>query len=587
MYGTQFAQIIPPRALDSDQSHFLRHLAGSNLTLNRDLTWLTGDADRQVTLQGDPILNDWFDQDVKTSASPTLAGLTLTGLSGVLKAAAGVVSGSAAINELSDVAITTPADNEVLAYDTGSGDWINQTAAEAGLAVAGHTHAINDLSDVDTAGVLANDFLQFDGADWVDFDLLAADNVWEGNNQFDGSVFFGDTGHEIVQSAGDLVYDVPTGQKHTFKVNNHTEMTLGVDKLTFTGAVPIGGFSWPSANKFSFDIGTVSEMTLEANKLTFETGGAVPSLNWSTSGRLDLGMGGVTSASFRLNQFVFENSTPSIDLFWAIGQLLFRVGGVSQYLLEDGVFRGFTDNDIDLGTTAVKFKDGLFAGEVLASTFQSDVAAGTAPLTVASNTLVANLNADLLDGVEAVDLLLASGLREWDEQGADPSNPASTKWKLYFKSNGLFYIDDLGTVTGPLTDGGGGGVSDVLGLAAAKALIAKGATKYIGLYAGNVVDTEADAELKVPIAGTIKNLRTYVSTNNTLAAGNTITLRLNGVSQSLETTYNSGETGWKEDLTNSFTVAAGDRIAIEGHNAGSGGGNKDLVIETVSMELAA
>ena len=80
MYGTQFAQIIPPRALDSDQSHFLHHLAGSNLAANRNLTWVTGDADRQATLQGDPTLDDWFDQSVKTSASPTFAGLSVDGV---------------------------------------------------------------------------------------------------------------------------------------------------------------------------------------------------------------------------------------------------------------------------------------------------------------------------------------------------------------------------------------------------------------------------------------------------------------------------------------------------------------------------
>lgn len=38
-----------------------------------------------------------------------------------------------AINDIGDVTITTPADNEVLAYDTTSGEWINQTPAEAGL----------------------------------------------------------------------------------------------------------------------------------------------------------------------------------------------------------------------------------------------------------------------------------------------------------------------------------------------------------------------------------------------------------------------------------------------------------------------
>lgn len=52
--------------------------------------------------------------------------------------------------------------------------------------------------------------------------------------------------------------------------------------------------------------------------------------------------------------------------------------------------------------------------------------------------------------------LLATGLREWDEQGTDPSTPAASKWALYFKSGGLYYIDDAGSVTGPLGTGGGG-----------------------------------------------------------------------------------------------------------------------------------
>lgn len=48
-------------------------------------------------------------------------------------------SAVAAIDDLTDVTISgVPADNEVLAYDTGTSEWINQTAAEAGLAtVAG------------------------------------------------------------------------------------------------------------------------------------------------------------------------------------------------------------------------------------------------------------------------------------------------------------------------------------------------------------------------------------------------------------------------------------------------------------------
>ena len=46
-------------------------------------------------------------------------------------------------------------------------------------------------------------------------------------------------------------------------------------------------------------------------------------------------------------------------------------------------------NDLDIG-----------AYELRAATLESDIATGTAPLTVASTTMVANLNADLLDGVQ-------------------------------------------------------------------------------------------------------------------------------------------------------------------------------------------
>lgn len=57
-----------------------------------------------------------------------------------------------AIADVSDITITTPADNEVLAYNSGTSQWINQTAAEAGLAAASHTHATTDI----TSGTFAD-----------------------------------------------------------------------------------------------------------------------------------------------------------------------------------------------------------------------------------------------------------------------------------------------------------------------------------------------------------------------------------------------------------------------------------------------
>jgi hypothetical protein len=51
--------------------------------------------------------------------------------------------------DLNGITISSPADNEVLAYDTGSGDFINQTPAEAGLSAVGHTHIETDITDLD------------------------------------------------------------------------------------------------------------------------------------------------------------------------------------------------------------------------------------------------------------------------------------------------------------------------------------------------------------------------------------------------------------------------------------------------------
>ena len=52
-----------------------------------------------------------------------------------------------ASTDLTDVTITTPANNEVLAYDSITTSWINQTPAEAGIAAASHTHTLSDITD--------------------------------------------------------------------------------------------------------------------------------------------------------------------------------------------------------------------------------------------------------------------------------------------------------------------------------------------------------------------------------------------------------------------------------------------------------
>ena len=66
--------------MDTDVSHALRLVAGSNLSAERTLTLTTGDAARTITLSGNPTLADWFDQSVKAAAMPTFAAANVTGV---------------------------------------------------------------------------------------------------------------------------------------------------------------------------------------------------------------------------------------------------------------------------------------------------------------------------------------------------------------------------------------------------------------------------------------------------------------------------------------------------------------------------
>jgi len=67
------------RLLDTDASHVLIIKPGSDLSADKTLTLTTGNADRTITLSGNPTLSDWFDQAVKVASSPTFVDLTLTG----------------------------------------------------------------------------------------------------------------------------------------------------------------------------------------------------------------------------------------------------------------------------------------------------------------------------------------------------------------------------------------------------------------------------------------------------------------------------------------------------------------------------
>jgi predicted DNA-binding WGR domain protein len=89
------------------------------------------------------------------------------------------------LNEMTDVTITSPADNEVLAYDSSSTHFINQTAAEAGLVATGAVTGITSLLATDIKIGEDNETkIDFETADEIHFYAANAEQAYVADGVF-------------------------------------------------------------------------------------------------------------------------------------------------------------------------------------------------------------------------------------------------------------------------------------------------------------------------------------------------------------------------------------------------------------------
>ena len=115
---------------DTDASHNMRITCGSDLTAQRDLEFRPSNIARIITINGNPTLNNWFDQDVRTTAAPSFSALTTSGASGIraTNATGGIGYGTGAggtVTQLTDKATT-------VILNTATGNITMNAAALAG-----------------------------------------------------------------------------------------------------------------------------------------------------------------------------------------------------------------------------------------------------------------------------------------------------------------------------------------------------------------------------------------------------------------------------------------------------------------------
>ena len=97
------------------------------------------------------------------------------------------------------------------------------------------------------------------------------------------------------------------------------------------------------------------------------------------------GITSVLNASLKVGRDADNDIDFSTD-----NQIIFRANGADQIKLQDGALVPVTDNDIDLGTSSLEFKDAYFDGTVTADAFSGPLTGNASTATNADNVVVSD-----------------------------------------------------------------------------------------------------------------------------------------------------------------------------------------------------
>lgn len=132
------------RVYDTGADHLLSIVPGENLTNNRTLQVVTGDADRTLTISASSELN----QDVDTTASPAFVAVTATGTTGIGYATGAGGTVTQGTSRTTGVEVNTPTGAITLFTAAGSATPATFTVTNSAVA-ATDTIILNQKSGTD------------------------------------------------------------------------------------------------------------------------------------------------------------------------------------------------------------------------------------------------------------------------------------------------------------------------------------------------------------------------------------------------------------------------------------------------------
>jgi len=238
----------------------------------------------------------------------------------------------------------------------------------------------------------------------------------------DGGTTFG----SLTNTSGNLIIKSGTTTAATFSGANVTLAgTVGSGAITSTGIVTGTAFTAGSAVLAEAELelldgltaGTAIASKVVTTDSSIDTTGQ---RNLTISGEIDAATGDFSGAVDIAGQLTVADGSagaPSISntgdantglLFSAADTLAFSAGGTAQFTMADGLIAPVTDNDVDLGTNSLQFKNVHVNG----TTFTDAIGFGTVVMTLPT----ADGNADQIlttDGSGTLAFVDNSGGTEW------------------------------------------------------------------------------------------------------------------------------------------------------------------------------
>jgi hypothetical protein len=209
-----------------------------------------------------------------------------------------------ALDDLSNVSAATPSDNDVLVFDTGTGNWVAEAAAAGGVSAIGTSAA--DVFSVSGSDLVADDGNTIDGADpFIKWDDTAGKLVYANPLSRPSGAFYVGLAPTTTALGSNAVYISPERTAENQVASGNNSVCIGPRATASNGqAVAIGwqasalGVSSIAITRDAFALGTESiALGRSANAIGEESVAIARSAN--ASAVFGVAIGRLATASLR------------------------------------------------------------------------------------------------------------------------------------------------------------------------------------------------------------------------------------------------------------------------------------------------